>query len=299
MNTYKDKYLKYKNKYLALKYGDVNLGKASNSISRFASNIEINKPNTMEGSINIKTVGGSTELKFDNKSNLDRYIHTYLFDYHKEKKDGVDFKDKIQTKTTEIVKKIQTSDYKSYINIINDTQKSDFDKGKELVKLYYSLLNEYDKKVDEMDLEKYKIEYYLYSFLKEQDKGNSRKNASPYQVFSSEIKHYSNIFSQSEFDFEYGKQKQIIINSNENPYTKGRQLLNLIQTSQVDTINMRQLQMGQVTKEGKFMCTTPCKYNTYKKNIFGIPYESKKCECTINDGSKQECNVENCERKNS
>ena len=105
-----------------------------------------------------------------------------------------------------MVEKILKHNNTSYKNIIENKDTSDTDKGLYLLHFFYNSIENYNIEPDEMDELKYKFEYYLYKYLsslRKKDKGKCRENKTCYEVFSAEIKKYSEIFNKEDFKFRH------------------------------------------------------------------------------------------------
>ena len=248
MNIYKTKYLKYKNKYLSLKYG-----------------------------------GGKKYI-----DDLSRYVHNFLFIYNNKKK-----KKNLKNKTDNVVKKIIDSKDKKYEKIIQDKNKSDENKGKELLDLYYSLINKYEKKPDDLDIDEYKIEYFLYKYAVNTTTGRSRQGQDAHEVFNEQVKEYSKLLIDQKHFYEEEINK--IINNNDMSIDdKGLALQLLSIKIKTNDFENNLLVNEQVSVRGN-KCLSKCKYHNDKKNILAsyLFGSSKKCQCYIDNKGT----LENCEDK--
>ena len=87
--------------------------------------------------------------------------------------------------------------------------------------------------------------------------------------------------------------KKIIYNKENSNEKKGKLILNLIQDSSVENIELKMMKHTQVSKDGKFACLTPCKWKYSKSDSIKYYYPSNRCQCETDDGIK-ECNKSNC-----
>ena len=126
------------------------------------------------------------------------------------------------------------------------------------------------------------------------DKGKCRENKTSYEVFSAEIKKYSEIFNKEDFKFRHLEEFENIIDNKKNSNEKkGELLLNLIQNFSVESIELKMMKETQITKDGKFACLTPCKLKYPKFDSIKYYYPSNKCQCETYEGIK-ECNRSAC-----
>ena len=228
-----------------------------------------------------------------NETNLlEKYIYNYLFELYS-KKINIE---KIKKKTKFMVEKILKHNNTSYKNIIENKDTSDTDKGLYLLHFFYNSIENYNIEPDEMDELKYKFEYYLYKYLSSLRK-KTKVNVEKIRLvmkFSAEIKKYSEIFNKEDFKFRHLEEfEKIIYNKENSNEKKGKLILNLIQDSSVENIELKMMKHTQVSKDGKFACLTPCKWKYSKSDSIKYYYPSNRCQCETDDGIK-ECNKSNC-----